>query len=248
MNKIYLNSCDCGACPYLKERQWRIDQFCTDALDSGLYEAVLVQGFRRSGLSFYKNSCPGCSLCIPIRIATDTFRLSKSQRHVRNINSDIVFSTASASFSEERFNLYEHYVIVRHESTGQLDAAESYRQFLIENPLGNPGLISDYRMPDGRLAANGYIDVLPDGLSSVYFAFDPEFARRSLGVFSVLKELELAASLGKRWYYLGFWVPGSPKMDYKANYRPFELALDGEWKYFENRGEALSVLNEVRAE
>jgi len=74
------------------------------------------------------------------------------------------------------------------------------------------------------------VDVLPHSLSSVYFAFDPDFGRRSLGTFSVMKEIELAAAGGKRWLQFGFWVAGSQKMDYKAGFRPHETLIDGVWR------------------
>lgn len=91
------------------------------------------------------------------------------------------------------------------------------------------GAIARYRTADGRLVALGFIDVLVDGFSSVYFAFDPAETRRSLGVYSVFAECSLLASLGKRWYYLGFWVDGCRKMEYKAGFRPHELAHEGRW-------------------
>jgi len=248
MDNIYLNSCDCGACPYLPDAEWQIEQFCADSLDPGFYEAILSQGFRRSGNSFYRNACPGCTRCLPIRLDVKSFKISRSQRRVWNINRDIEFSYAPAAFRKESFDLYQHYIAERHGGGDELNPEQSYTQFLIDSPLPDSALISDYRLPDGSLAGNGYIDVLPEGLSSVYFAFDPGQKQRSLGVFSVLKELELAAKLGKRWYYLGFWVSGSPKMDYKANYRPFELALGGTWRIFEDRSQAVSILSEARAE
>ena len=74
--------------------------------------------------------------------------------------------------------------------------------------------------------------MLPDGLSTVYYAFEPGEAKRSLGTFSALKEIELCAALGKSWYYLGFFVPGSRKMSYKTRFRPYQLLMDGAWRDF----------------
>jgi len=82
----------------------------------------------------------------------------------------------------------------------------------------------------GKLVGVSWLDYLPNSLSSVYFAFEPEEAKRSLGTFSVLKEIEIARMSGREFYYLGFYVPGSPKMSYKGRFKPHELLLDGQWR------------------
>jgi arginine-tRNA-protein transferase len=244
--ELHLRQYDCGPCPYLEGRLWRIEQFSTPCLDPGLYESLLGLGFRRSGMSFYRNTCDSCGLCIPIRLDTTAFRPSKTMRRLGRANADIsvalVDGTAVGEGGDERFGLYRRYTDARHREEGEAPAdPASYASFLVRSPCG-PTKVSEYRLPDGRLAATGYLDLLPDGLSSVYFAFDPDFGKRSLGVWSVQRELELAASLGLRWYYLGFWVPGSRKMDYKARFTPFEYAKDGAWHPVPDRDAALLAL------
>lgn len=240
--ELYLRSLDCGPCPYLEDRLWHIEEFSAERLAPSVYEALLAEGFRRSGSSFYRNRCPGCELCVPIRLDALSFRPSHSQRRLARLNSDLAFSQVPTSFDPGRFELYQRYAQARHgDAQAREEAVESYRQFLLQDPLDS-GLITEFRLPDGSLAANGYLDALPEGLSSVYFAFEPGESRRSLGTWSVLRELELAASLGKRWYYLGFWVPGSRKMDYKSRFTPFEFARDGAWRRVDSRAEALEAL------
>ncbi len=131
------------------------------------------------------------------------------------------------------FELYERYAEGQH---GQQRAAEdslnSYYSFLVDSGL-ETSAITSYFLDSGEksdLVANGYIDILPNGISSVYFAWDPVQAKRSLGVYSVLKEIELCLSLKKDYYYLGFWVPLSKTMHYKAHYVPAEVALEGKWQ------------------
>lgn len=240
--ELYLRSLDCGPCPYLADREWHIDEFSVESLAPSVYEALLAEGFRRSGSSFYRNSCPGCSLCVPIRLDVESFRPSPSQRRLMRRNASLDLSVLPLSFEASRFELYLGYARARHgEVQGRDEAAASYREFLLQDPLGS-ARITEYRLPDGSLVANGYLDVLPGGLSSVYFAFDPAHSRLSLGTWSVLRELELARSLGKRWYYLGFWVPGSRKMDYKASFAPFEYAQGGAWRLAADREGALEAL------
>lgn len=198
-------------------------------------------------MSFYRNLCSACRLCVPIRLDAETFVPSKSQRRLERVNADLSVELLPVQATEERFELYESYRRARHAKAeaapGPADpgAFASYSSFLLESPLPTT-MITDYRLPDGKLAATGYVDVLPEGLSSVYFAFDPGLSARSIGTWSVLRELRLARTMGKRWYYLGFWVPGSPKMDYKARFEPFEYALDGSWSGPVSRKEALLAM------
>jgi arginine-tRNA-protein transferase len=126
---------------------------------------------------------------------------------------------------KEVIELYQRYHAERHGPSGL--SGDSFRMFLGSSPIRSE--LVRYRVED-RLVGLGWIDILPEGLSTVYFAFDPEESQRSLGTFSIMTEIKIAASLGKQWYYLGFYVPGSPKMDYKANFRPHQLLIDGRWQ------------------
>ncbi len=87
----------------------------------------------------------------------------------------------------------------------------------------------------GALVGVSWVDILHDGLSSVYFAFDPDYASRRLGSYSIMKEIEWARDIGKSWLYLGFWVPGGKSMDYKAQFRPHEIAPERRWKQAETK-------------
>ncbi|MBN1242369.1 MAG: arginyltransferase [Spirochaetales bacterium] len=226
-----------GPCPYLRDApDMNVYDLWAPAFSTADYEAMLPQVWRRSGWSFYRPSCGHCSRCIPIRVDADRFEPTGNQRRAARRNSDLVVEALPLAFSDERFALYESY---RRERFGkaagddpELDRA-SYMSFLIQNPLEG-ALAVDYRLPavggaPGRLVATGYVDVLPNGLSSVYFAWDPAEAKRSVGTWSVAAEIGLCRGMGKRWYYLGFWVPGSETMDYKADFGPAEIALGGTW-------------------
>lgn len=240
--ELYLEEFDCGPCPYLQGKEWRIEQFAAASLEPGIYEELLALGFRRSGMSFYRNICRDCDLCVPIRLDVSSYSPSKSLRRLDRLNADISLSLKDADLSMDRFELYRRYTEARHAEEGKPPATvRSYASFLISSPLGSTR-ITEYRDPDGRLVATGYVDVLPEGLSSVYFAFDPSEAKRSIGTWSVARELRLAAELGKKWYYLGFWVPGSRKMDYKARFSPFEYARGGKWIMTSDREAAMAAL------
>lgn len=241
--EISLRLVKCGSCPYLEGKEWQIEEFFVRKLEPAIYEKLLASGFRRSGMNFYRNRCPGCGLCIPLRLDAETYVPTNSLRHLGRLNADLRLSLVASGYSEERYDLYRRYVEARHDKEPQPEAQSkaAYSAFLLESPFAST-MITEYRLADGRLAATGYVDILPEGISSVYFAFDPELGKRSIGTWSVLRELELARSIGKRWYYLGFWVPGSRKMDYKARFHPFEYAHDGIWTGVADKAALLSAL------
>lgn len=224
-----------GPCPYLAGAPaWRVAEFSLRELPPPVYEDLLVRGFRRSGTSFYRTICEGCDRCIPIRIDVDRFSPTKSQRRVARINGQTRFSydPRGGGFREDRFRLYEAYCRDRHgKAPDPEEGALSYFAFLVDSPLGSVA-VTEYSVPAGDgflLSGNGYLDVLPGGLSSVYFVWSAPAARLSPGTYSILREIELCRSLGKRWYYLGFWVPGSRAMDYKADFGPAQIAREGTW-------------------
>lgn len=240
-------------CPYLAGKTSRGD-LIAESEPFVRYEALIPLGWRRSGAYLYRYRCPGCSLCIPIRLSAG--KLYRGERFARLMkrNSDLSMKLCPGLFRDEHFALYEKYLADRHGGEGP--AEEGYRA-MIGAPMT---AISEYRDRGGKLCALGILDILPSGFSSVYFAFDSSESRRSLGSYSVYAESDFSAALGKEYYYLGFWVPGARKMDYKADFRPFELALPKEdegsetesgrriplWTEFEDKEEALRRLSATR--
>ena len=210
-----------GRCPYLPERSWTTDSFSTRTLDPAIYERLISEGWRRSGRTFYRNECRACRACIPIRIPVALFSPSKSQRRVYRKNTDVSLRVVPAAFREESFRLYARYVRNRHGRETTI-GRDSYREFLCESPVVTAEI--HYRIGN-ELVGIGWVDLLPDGISSIYYAFDPRYERRSLGTYSILREIEETRRRGCSWYYLGFYVPGSPSMEYKARFFPHQLLL-----------------------
>lgn len=209
------------------------------------YETLLAWGWRRSGDILYRCTSENCGMCIPIRVPCGWKADSRSARRLERVNSDLTARTVPSGYSEEHRLLYADYCGARHGSAEDETSPQAYSGFL----LGGQGAIVEYRDRTGKLCGAGWIDILRDGISSVFFAFAPDESRRSLGRHSVSVETGLCRSLGKSWYYLGFWVPGAARMDYKADFTPFELALRpaaGEgaplWIRFSCREEALEAL------
>ncbi|HOC29843.1 MAG TPA: arginyltransferase [Treponemataceae bacterium] len=215
-------------CPYGKPGPQILELFSASRCDPRDYEQALETGWRRSSIVFYRNRCPGCRACIPLRIDAETLVPTKSQRRSIKKNEDITLTFAPASFEREDYELFTAYQASRHPDESNQLTETDYFSAYIHSPV--PNALIRYRTPGGALAAVSYLDILPNGLSSVYFAFHPDFSSRSLGTWSVFAESNFLRSLGKRWYYLGFWVPGSPTMDYKDRFRPHETAENGIWQ------------------
>ncbi len=220
-----------GACPYLPDREWVADLLPAFRFTAAKYESLLEQGVRRSGDFLYRNACPACNQCIPLRVSTVRFKPSKTQRRVLRRNRDIVVRAGDVTEEPDVVSLYRRYHTEWH---GHIEGGtiEDYRAFLAESPY--PQAMLRYEL-NGTLVGVGWVDILQDGLSSVYFAFDPDHAARRLGSFSIMQEIEWARDLEKSWLYLGFWVPGGKSMDYKAQFRPHEIAPDRMWQAAEHR-------------
>lgn len=220
---IRIFEADNGDCPYLPDRKWYSLVFYANSLHSGIYENLLDQGFRRSGTVFYKNNCVDCKSCIPIKIPVDLFKISRSQKRTLKQNRDVTIAESALNFDNESFNLYRKFSETRF-STPVLE--KEYQEFLMQSAVDTK--MMKYYIGK-RLVGLGWIDILVNSISSVYFAFDPDESKRSLGVFSVLKEIELAKSLNKHYLHLGFWVKDCQTMKYKAQYQPHLLLVNNEW-------------------
>jgi arginyl-tRNA--protein-N-Asp/Glu arginylyltransferase len=219
-------------CPYLPGRDSRflvVDP--KQALDDPLYAALLALGFRRSGREIYRPACEGCRACVPIRIPVERFSPRRSQRRIWNRYRPITTTTdLPAQLHEEHFALYVKYLERRHPE-GEMAAhtREEYLGFLA-------GGWSDTRFVEFRqeqeLLAVAVTDTTPAGLSAVYTFFDPDRAHGSPGVFSILWQIEAARRRKLPWLYLGFWIPGCRKMEYKQDYRPLQLLSEEGWQEF----------------
>lgn len=213
-------------CSYLPGRQARMQGFCASALDPEVYHDLMDMGFRRSGDFFYAPDCRGCRRCVPIRVPVVTFRRSRSQRRAFARNRDVVLRVGPPELDARRLDIYQRYLAAQHRGGEQAADEATLRSFLYQSVVDT--VEATYWLGE-RLVAATILDVSRRSVSSVYHFFDPEFHRRSLGVHSVLAEIEWTKARGIPHYYLGYWVEGAPTMHYKADYRPHELLVDGRW-------------------
>ncbi len=203
-------------CPYLNGCQARFEYFFARSVTARELDMLLSAGWRKFGMYFFRPACPDCSRCIPLRVPVRRFTFSKSQRRTARRCEHIAFSWSEPSFRDEIYSLYcEH-------SESRFQKKCTFENFWYSfYHLPGPALQTEYRVGD-TLAGVGFLDRTATALNSVYFAFASSFARYRPGVFSVLREIQLAVSLGLRYYYLGYYVADNHRMSYKADFRPNE--------------------------
>lgn len=194
------------------------------AMNPGLYGQLVAHGFRRSGSYVYRPHCAACQACIPCRIDVSRFAPNRSQRRCLKNNTDVITRIRAAAFSDEYFALYERYINQRH-SDGSMKnpQPQDFSNFLLCD--WSQSLFIESRI-NGRLISVAVSDFLPCGPSAVYSFFDPDDSVRSLGTFAVLQQIWLARLYRMPHVYLGYWLEGHPKMDYKKNFAGLEL-FDG---------------------
>jgi arginyl-tRNA--protein-N-Asp/Glu arginylyltransferase len=226
LDRCHLDASTEHPCSYLPGRLARHVAFRVEASFPGLYHAVMDLNFRRSGSSFYRPDCQGCRECRAIRVPAAEFAASRAQRRCWARNTDLDVTVGRPEATEEKHALYEAYLHGRHD--GQMDGSqEEFRGFLYESGVETIEICYRHR---GTLLSVAIADIEPAALSAVYCYFDPAVRGRSLGVYNVLWLIAACWQMGRRYLYLGYWVAGSPKMSYKARYRPHEVLLKpGEW-------------------
>jgi arginyl-tRNA--protein-N-Asp/Glu arginylyltransferase len=196
--------------------------------NTSVYTMLSRYGFRRSGNHLYRPQCERCSACVPVRVSVKSFRARRNQRRVWTKNRDLGVRSQDQSFTAEHFMLYRRYIRARHRG-GSMDnpSEEQYREFL-PCEWGNT-IFFEFRCQK-RLVAVAVTDILNDGMSAVYTFFDPRLPKRSLGAYAILWQIEEARRRDLDWLYLGYWIQGSPKMQYKGDYRPQQRLIDGRWR------------------
>lgn len=223
------------ACSYLPERQSRT-LFLDPELDYSvsLYEHLTQAGFRRSGKHLYRPDCGDCKACIPSRIPVDDFQLSRKFRRVMSKNKEISISLESSSFRTEDYHLFAQYINERHQDGDMYPASEeSYRDFLA---VQHEFSFQIHMRLNGELIAVAVTDHLISGLSAIYTFFSPKLDKNSLGVLAILSQIDLCKQWQLPYLYLGYWVPGCRKMEYKIQYQPVELLINGQWQLTELKG------------
>lgn len=215
-------------CSYLPDQEARSQVAApTHLIDTSTYSMLVEKGFRRSGLFTYRPHCDACTACLPIRVDVNKFERTRTQRKTWNRHGVLNSRTLPLQWNDEHFKLYQRYQSVRHPGAGMdEDSQAQYTQFLLTSKVDSR--LVEFRLPSGQLQMVSIIDVLENGLSSVYTFFDPD-AAGSLGSYGILWQLEQCKRLELPWLYLGYWIAQSHKMAYKSQYKPFQVLQHDTW-------------------
>jgi arginine-tRNA-protein transferase len=209
-------------CPYLPGRMERkIITELSGAQSPELFEILSHAGFRRSHSIAYRPACAGCRACVPVRIVAADFQPVRSLRRVMKRNGALRATVTDAVPTQEQFKLFARYLEARHNDGEMVGMGpQDYASMVGDSPVDTR--IVEFRDPRGKLVAACLTDWGQDGISAVYSFFEPELARNSLGSFIVIWLIEEAQRRNLPYVYLGYWVAGSQKMDYKRRFQPIE--------------------------
>lgn len=196
-------------------------------IDAPTYSELVKIGFRRSGVFTYRPWCDNCRECIPVRVPVQEFAANRSQRRALARHSELVARERPLAYREEHYQLYQRYQLSRHSGGGMdNDSREQYSHFLLQTHV-DTRLIEFCENDVPRIVC--IIDVLTDGLSSVYTFYDPAIRSASYGTYAILWQIAQCQHLGLPNLYLGYWIEHSRKMSYKASFQPLEALRQGEW-------------------
>ncbi len=227
-------------CPYLPGREERkVFTHLVGERAIALNDALTQGGFRRSQNIAYRPACETCRACVSVRVVAADFVPRRNLARVKRRNADVIGTEVTPSPSSEQYSLFRRYLDDRHPNGGMADMSVlDYAMMVEDTHVATTMIEYRFRGPDtaitgegdGPVIATALTDILGDGLSMVYSFFDPAYADRGLGTFMILDHIQRAKKLGLPYVYLGYWVEGSPKMDYKARFRPQERLGPRGWE------------------
>ena len=224
-------------CPYLPGRVERKVFTHLVGSEARILNTQLSQGgFRRSQNIAYRPACDGCSACVSVRVPVNTFELTRSFRRTLKDNADVESTVVKSQATSDHYSLFRSYIDSRHSDGGMADMTVLDFSAMVDDNFVDSRLV-EYRVRTGEngpepLAAAVLVDILGDGMSMIYSFYDPEQARRGLGTFMILDNLARVKRLGLPYLYLGYWVKGSRKMDYKSRFLPQERLTPDGWQLF----------------
>ncbi len=230
-----------ATCPYLpQEMERKVFTHMVGERAPELNDLLTQGGFRRSQNIAYRPACESCRACISVRIVAGEFSPTRSMRRILALNSDVVSTEYPAEPSSEQYSLFRRYLDHRHQKGGMSDMSVLDYAMMVEDTHVNTKII-EYRLKvegdgiglaKGPLISAALTDKMGDGLSMVYSYFDPDVADRSLGTFMILDHIRKVKERGLPHVYLGYWVKGSRKMDYKTKFLPQEHLMAQGWERY----------------
>lgn len=232
-------------CPYLRGKlERKLFTHLTRSRPAALVDNLLKGGFRRSQNIAYMPYCEHCSACVPVRIVVDEFEPKRTLKRIWRTNRDIVTRRMGAIPTSEQYSIFRSYIDSRHRDGGMADMSVLDYAMMVEDSVVNTQ-VTEYRARhpapgdedtgEDELIAVALSDRLSDGLSMVYSFFEPGLRERSLGSYMIMEHIEAARKMGLPYVYLGYWIEGSRKMEYKTRFRPQEHLTPDGWVRIQDR-------------
>jgi arginine-tRNA-protein transferase len=210
-------------CPYLADLGATTDYRILTDVSPMEHEQMIVRGWRRFGMQYFRPCCMGCTECVSLRVPVATFQPTKSQRRAWRKCAHLRVRIAPPQANEERVELFQAWHTMREQARGWKPSTMSLREYALTFCTPNTCAREMAYYEGERLVAIGHIDVTPHAMSSIYFFYHPDVGHYSPGVASVLFEIECARRLDCPHLYLGYRVCGCPSTAYKSQYGPHEL-------------------------
>jgi arginyl-tRNA--protein-N-Asp/Glu arginylyltransferase len=231
MNRTAIFLSPPSPCPYLPDRASQLRYEIRHDLSPRDYEGRLRAGWRRFGDVVFRPECPSCRSCQSLRVAVRSFTPNQSQRRAWRRNAEeVTIRVGTPSISSEKRDLLASFHRYGQHMKGWPEAQEDNLDLFVHNPFRTEEW--NYYLGE-RLIAVGYVDALSEGLSAIYFFWDPAERQRSLGTFNILTMIAAARERDLLHVYLGFYVEGCRSLEYKGRFRPNEvLGAEGEWTAF----------------
>ncbi len=216
-------------CPYGLPHWAIYRQVAVRKIDQKIYEALILSGCRRGGNLIYRMACLECRECVPIKMEAQSVKLNKTQRKVRNKNQDLKVTISKPEFTVEKLEIYKKFLKLRypnHKSPERLD----YEDFFVDTCVDTREVC--YSLEE-KIVGIATVDIGKNLLNGVYFFFDPDFEKRSPGVYNFIFLNEYCKEKGIPYFATGYYIKDLPSMAYKATFFPHELFIDGEWRRVE---------------
>jgi arginine-tRNA-protein transferase len=228
INSVRLFRTSAHPCSY-KENQQAATVFVDPDLviDKHLNSKLSELGYRRSGAHLYRPDCELCNACISCRVPANFFKFKRRHKKIMKANEDLRVEERNDLTCEDAFNLYRSYIEVRHSDGDMYPATREQFEAFIKTKTVDTRFYLFYA--GDRLISVSVTDVLEQGLSAVYTFFDPHKPKRSLGNYAILWQIQQCQALELPYLFLGYWIKDCQKMQYKSDYRPLELLIDGKW-------------------
>lgn len=216
-------------CSYLEDQQ-AVSVFVDPAypITEPIYSKLSERGFRRSGSHIYRPHCRACRACVPARIPVASYSMSRREKRCLKKNLDLTVSCTKSIDSEQHYQLYRRYIEQRHNDGDMYPPSREQYDSFLSDEWGVTEYLQ-WHNAENDLLMVAVCDRMQAGYSAVYTFFEPDEADRGLGTLAVLWQISLCQALGLPHVYLGYWIKNCQKMNYKTNFKPLELMMDGRW-------------------